>query len=67
MVRKAEEARMQMEQLGLFKKVRVYIDTAKGEKLTYCDRHKTCVKKWILTASVNICWNTTDLSMDCIF
>ena len=51
MVRKAEEARMQMEQLGLFKKVRVYIDTAKGEKLTYCDRHKTCVKKWILTAS----------------
>ena len=33
---------MQMEQLGLFKKVRVYIDTAKGKKLMCCDRRKTC-------------------------
>ena len=32
MVKKAEEARIQMEQLGLFKKVNVYIDTAKGDK-----------------------------------
>ncbi len=33
MVRAAEEARINMEQLGLFKKVQIFIDTSKGRFL----------------------------------